>query len=1215
MSKMQLTDAQQRAAVTRAHVNVALTSGAGCGKTAVLAHRFTQLLLTQPDQDDPLAGLVALTFTDKAALEMRQRLAELLAELAAESSGDDLLKLRRWSEKLPEARVMTIHSFCAALLRTHAIAAGVDPGFSVLADELVTAQMIVDAAEQAVLAAVESGDRAAAEVVEALGFAQTVREVGGLVSDRLGCDLADYADPQATLARWRRRVEQQARAAWGALDNDADLAAELKELTEAPCSDPADKLGLWRDEKLAVAADIINDPAARTVENFAAIDKGPGNIGSKASWGGAEQVKAMRSRLKSFTERLCTWVIFTEKLNELDTRAAGVLACLTALARRANERFAAAKRAKGVLDFVDLLDRAAELLAKDHGLRSRISGQIGQMLIDECQDTNAFQLDMLVGLASDGRAECPPGKLCLIGDTKQSIYRFRGAQVEVFDRLCDRLGPGARESLDISFRTHAAGVAFINALFAPLMGESYEAICAHRRQAPPQPSVEIILAGARDDEEIDSAATARQAQAAALAQRIREIIDDRPLVVWDRDSEKFRPARYGDIAVLFARMTYSLDYERELAARGVPYYVVAGTGFFRQQEIYDLLNALRVIDDPFDDTALIGLLRSSLFGLDDNALMHLAQSTDQPYALNFRPERLSDRLAPDDLAAMSAAVAMVGRLHRQKDSLGIAALLETVTAETGCLACHISRPHGGRRIGNVRMLIDRARSAWREGMTLSSFISQMNTYTLNQSRYEQAAVAGEEGNVVRLMTVHKAKGLEFPVVFVPDLNWAAGNSYTSRLLRRADWGLTCSLPGDEESDVQADKPLSHRLAMLREKTDDEAETIRKYYVAVTRHMDHLVLVGADRRDKHGKLKSAHSFIRQMDDVLAISQAIGDDGRGELRYGDDYIAACRRLTPTTPRKRRSQAPPGKAMLAEAGDAADLLARIAAWSDPDAPVPPLLGPLPTDVGRAELAVTALGDFAACPMLYRWRHELRVPPRALPDATAASTASCDDGRRSSADRPAVDPATAGTFFHRCVELLDFTRPQPSAALAQLAAEEMSLPADHAAALAEELAEMIARFGEHELWRRVAQADPTLRELKFLLTVGPATLRGQIDLLFRDSAGAWCVVDYKSDRLADDSPAGLADHSSHHRLQMLTYAVAAGRHLRAPAPPATLYYLRSAATHTFTFDEASLAAGENELAVLAESLIASRRSGQFEMRRSATCDFCPYGALCGRC
>ena len=240
MSKMQLTDAQRRAAVDKAGVNTALTSGAGCGKTAVLAHRFTQLLLDRPDADDPLAGLVALTFTDKAALQMRQRLAELLGELAADSGGADLLKLRGWIERLPEARIMTIHSFCASLLRTHAIPAGVDPGFTVLADELVKGQMIDEAAEQATLGAVESGDRPAAELVAELGFTQAVSEVAALVAHRLGLALADYTDPQATLDRWRRQLADEAQAAWRRLADDDALAAELEALTDGPIADPAD---------------------------------------------------------------------------------------------------------------------------------------------------------------------------------------------------------------------------------------------------------------------------------------------------------------------------------------------------------------------------------------------------------------------------------------------------------------------------------------------------------------------------------------------------------------------------------------------------------------------------------------------------------------------------------------------------------------------------------------------------------------------------------------------------------------------------------------------------------------------------------------------------------------------------------------------------------------------------------------------------------------
>jgi len=1212
MSPMQLTPGQRRAALDKARVNTALTSGAGCGKTAVLAHRFAHLLLNWSGEDDPLAGLVALTFTDKAALEMRQRLAELLGEIAS-SGGEDHRKVRGWVERLPEARIMTIHSFCASLLRVHAISAGVDPGFVVLADELVTRQMTAEAAEQATASAVESGEIAAARLVAELGFDETVREVAKLVASRLEWDAAACADPEKTLARWSGLAQADAEAAWNALACDTDLAAELEELTSAPCSDPDDELAKWRDEKLAIAQNIISGPADRTVENFRAIAESPGNLGAAASWGGKGCATAMRHRLRDFLDRLAQWSIYTEGLNELDRAAADSLACLTSLAESAKERFEAAKRARGALDFVDLLEQAGALLKSDPKLRSRISGQISQLLIDECQDTNAFQLKMLVGLASDGGDDCPQGKLCLIGDAKQSIYRFRGAEANVFVDLCDRLGPGGRENLDVSFRTHAGGVAFVNALFGPLMGEAYEEIHAHRRQTPPQPSVEIVLAGAEDGEEIDLAATACALQAGATAQRIREMIDNQERLVWDRGSGQFRAAAYGDIAILFARMTQSLDYERQLAARGIPYYVVAGTGFFRQQEIYDVLNALRIIDNPFDDGALVGLLRSGIVGLEDNSLMHLAESTAAPHAVNFRPEQLAGRVAAGELAAMSAGIEMVRRLHRQKDSLGLDGLIEAILSETGYEASLIAQPFAARKIGNVRMLIERARSAWREGMTLSNFITQMNAFTLSESRYEQAAVAGEEDNVVRLMTVHKAKGLEFPIVFVPDLNTSTGQSHTARVLRRADWGLTCRLTGDE--DDQADRPLSHRLAKLREDADEQAETIRKYYVALTRHEDHLVLVGADWRDRQGRLKQAGSFIRQVDEVLALSQGLaGGKERGEIGYGDGYVAVCRLMRPTPADRRGGDTPAGKKMLTEASDAVRLVAKIGETADSSAPAPPLLGRLPLEVGRAELAVTALGDFAACPMLYQWRHELRIPAGAAGDEAVCSSTGIAAQQAGPYGSVGIDAAAAGTFFHRCVELLDFAQPQPASVLASQAAEEVSLPADLVEELTAALTEMLSRFSRHELWGQISEAGQTLRELDFLLKVGPATLRGQIDLLLCGPEGVWRVVDYKSDKLADESKCGLAEHSLHHRLQMLIYAMAAGRHLQGPAPQATLYYLRPAASHTFLFDEAALSAGEDELTTLLKSLIAARRSGQFEKRRSENCQFCGYAALCER-
>jgi len=252
--------------------------------------------------------------------------------------------------------------------------------------------------------------------------------------------------------------------------------------------------------------------------------------------------------------------------------------------------------------------------------------------------------------------------------------------------------------------------------------------------------------------------------------------------------------------------------------------------------------------------------------------------------------------------------------------------------------------------------------------------------------------------------------------------------------------------------------------------------------------------------------------------------------------------------------------------------------------------LVGPLAASIGGVEIAVTALGDFAQCPMLYRWRHDLRIPRGMEKPARSRPTGSQGDaqGFRSLG----LDAATLGTLYHKCMELLDLAHPQPADLLLAAAAAETEIDDPPAmAALAGELAAMLVKFRGHELWGRLAAARQTYRELDFVMDCPPATLRGQIDLLVCDAAGRWRIVDYKSD---DVDAAAAAEHAARYQLQMLLYAAAAQGRLGRGVESATLYFLRPAVAVEMDVSPAAVEAVRRRAGELAGRLVAARREGQ---------------------
>ncbi|MGC9454005.1 MAG: UvrD-helicase domain-containing protein [Phycisphaerae bacterium] len=1185
-----LTDAQRRAGIKRIGDNLALRSGAGCGKTLVLTRRFAELLLNVGRDANPLDRLVAVTFTEKAAMEMTSRVRKFLSARAAQArSQADRMLWRNWVQELPEARISTIHAFCARLLRTCAVEAGLDPGFAVCADELLTARMRNEAAEQALLAAVEREDEDAMSALNLLTFDAAAAGARTLLETRTSWRPEDYSDAESVLARWDKLLRQYREKLLDDMRRDIALAAAARVLEDLSCDDPSDKLAPAHAAAREFTVQVFQEgtrPSREAAESVAGVDL---RGGSQKNWGGKEAKKELVEALKVVRQAAGSWIEAAEGLGEADRQSAETLVTLVRLAQEANELYAAEKRGRGLLDFDDLLLTTHTLLSEHDETARRLREGLDQLLLDEAQDTGALEVELLKKVIGDGE-----GRLFLVGDDKQSIYRFRGAQVEVFRDWCDELGPRRLEDLDLSFRTHPAGVAFINHLFGRLMGQTYAPIQAHRGDSPPQPSVEMVLVSGDEHSPVSNSDDAWRAQADATAERIREMLDSREALVRNADDTGWRPVRQGDIAVLMTRMTNTAPLERALAQRGIDYYVVAGTGFFQRQEVLDLLNALRAIDNPRDDVALVGVLRSEMFAVTDESLLKLRESVSPPYFPALLADGPAEALPDDQADACRRCVEMIRDLHRRKDSVGIGELLEEVLSATGYEAVLLSRFQGRRMVGNIRRTVELARQATVSGLTLAQFVRQMSEQTAEQSRQEQAAVSGEQEDVVRLMTVHKAKGLEFPVVILPDLNHTRQGP-KGPLLNRLDWGWTLNVSGDEESGPSEEKPLSFRVARKIEAEDQKSEDIRTLYVAVTRHRDHLVFVGADVRDKNGETIKGDNTLSQLNEVFGLTAA-ADAGRDRIGYGDGYELALKQVKWSPVRGLGKQSSRGGQLLRAASSPVQFVEAVASAGGKKESEPPLLGPLPADVGDVEVAVTALSDFEHCPLLYRRRYELRMPP---PDRRAAEASA------------GPDALTLGTLYHRAMELVDFDRPQPADALIRRAAADTELDDDaEPATITAEFERMLETLRQTALWESLKKADTKLRELDFILELSPAVLRGQIDLLVGFPDRGWEVIDYKSDRVSDEH---LPEHAAGYELQMLCYALAVRACMGEAPSSARLVFLRSGRTYEFDVTDEKLSAAERDISELARRLISARRSGRFEPKQSPACRRCPYARLCG--
>ena len=713
--------AERRRALEDLDTTFLVEAAAGSGKTTLLLGRIVNLVRSGRAR---LAEIAAVTFTEKAAADLRIR---LRGELERAGLSDAL-------RELEIARIGTIHAFAAALLRERPVEAGVDPGFTV-ADPL-TARLHLDRAWEAWLPEALSDPAAAGPVRDAIEAGLSLdrlRELAiALVEQRDRLDglpgAAEFPEPPAAMnADVRATIRRLAELARGAAKDPEDRAARALQ-----------DLAAWDHQ----TAGLPDDDQVRALLAAGRLPDKPERLGNKAKWRGRGALEECREGLAALRARVDA------------ARAVSRHNLLASLARWAAgfvDAYAVAKARAGCLDFTDLLLRARDLVRDRPDVRRDFQRGIRYLLVDEFQDTDPLQLEIVLQLA-DG---APAGSLFVVGDPKQSIYRFRRADIETYEAAKGTIAArGEVLSVRANFRSTAAILHAVNAVFQDVMvpppdGAYQPAYVPLEASPETEPGVPpVVLALPPDLPPATSAADAWAQEARLVAAYL------------SREVERARRFRYGDVALLFRAMTGVVAYEDAFRAAGIPFRTVGGRHYYDRSEVGWTIAALVAIEDPHDPVALVGALRSPFFGVTDEALLRLHASGGELCYLRPLPQ------GADPL--LSAAWALLGALHQERNAVSPAALVERLLAGTQVLAAYGLEPQGEARVANLLKVLDTARALEATGaLTFRGFVRWLRDR--GAARYEEEESAIDAEDAVRLMTIHKAKGLEFPVVVVPDL--------------------------------------------------------------------------------------------------------------------------------------------------------------------------------------------------------------------------------------------------------------------------------------------------------------------------------------------------------------------------------------------------------------------------------------------------------------
>jgi ATP-dependent exoDNAse (exonuclease V) beta subunit len=809
--------------------NVVLEASAGTGKTTVLVARYVNLLARGADP----ANILAITFTRKAAAEMRERIVRELRRAADQSVFDR----GRWTairDRLADIQISTIDAFCLALLREFPLEAGVDPGFE-MADETQVPALVEVALDRSLRTFMSMTKREPdfALVLAQLGITRTREGLAHLLERRLvAWDALDRF-----LARGPSTLAAHDVCA-GTVRRLADLLAGIPGgaaafLDSGPVRHPRFEM-LARDLRRLAEFERADDAAVRGLVDRVAAHFLTGTGKPRTSdrslypycaehYPNAGAARSHRAAVVALSQAVYDLVrAFARDLNVILARG------IRRMFSIAEAEYRKALNERSVLDFSDLLKRAVELLRRmDEFSQSRflLENRYHHVLVDEFQDTSRAQwelVSLLVEAWGEGLGTAGDTSIFIVGDRKQSIYRFRDADVALLQeaaRYIDGLHPGggARRSIARSFRAVPELLAFINEVCAELATTASrpDDFCYDETDRfPVEADVPRRRGFALGVQASPDPAVCAAAVAAEIARVLRE--DS----VRDRQTGVPRVARPGDIAILFRSRASHREYERELELRGIPTYVYKGLGFFDADEIKDVSALIRFLAKPSSDLRAAAFLRSRFARISDRGLAALAPRLAAALT-DVDPPAALDALADDDRAVLAHARPEVTRWIADVDRVPPADLLERILAESA-YAYEVRGPRRQQAWENLKKMRALVRRVQNRGYaTLARIADHLDSLSAGD---ESNAVL-EALDAVNLMTVHAAKGLEFPIVFV--VNLAKGASGPPRPVRLGVDGISVG-PFVSEDDEE-------------ERAREREETKRLLYVALTRARDRLYL--------------------------------------------------------------------------------------------------------------------------------------------------------------------------------------------------------------------------------------------------------------------------------------------------------------------------------------------------------------------------------------
>ncbi|MCB6366449.1 helicase-exonuclease AddAB subunit AddA [Intestinibacillus massiliensis] len=1180
--------AEQREAIENRGGTLLVSAAAGSGKTAVLVERVLRRL-TDPADPADIDRFLMVTYTNAAAAELRGKIADALTARLAQSPDD--ARLRRQLFLVHRAQITTVHAFCLNLAREQFAALGIAPDFRI-ADQGESLPLMDEVLDTVLETLYEQEDAGFLALSDQLTAGRDDKRLHEVVRETYG-KIQAHPRPDAFLARVRAGFAEPAgdpaQTPHGqVLLREARLAAAYG----LSCLDRAiaelENDDALRDAYLpaflsdrARAQELLDAAGRGDWDGAVALAQGVGFDRLKSVRGyedkqHLEALKAQREEWKGAAKKIAGRLlcVTAAEAEEDRARVAPAMCALADTVARFTEAFAAEKRRRNLVDFNDLEHFAIRLLLDADGapteLARSLSAQFTEVLVDEYQDTNAVQ-DAIFSAVSDGGK-----RLFMVGDVKQSIYSFRLANPYIFlskyqafadaDAAAD--GAPRRVVLSRNFRSRGAVLDTTNYIFRSVMSREvgdldYDAREMLYRGADfpdaddPRYDTELCVIDAAKDPETGETPDKAQAEARAVAQRIAGLLRG-GFPVYDKTLGRMRPAVASDCTILLRSVkSKAAVYARALEEAGLSAQAADSTGLLAAVEVRAVVSLLGVIDNPRQDVELIGALRSPLFGFTEQRLAEI---------------RLLDKkacfydafcLAAQQGGDAARFAAQLARWRLLAADLPVYQILQMLYDETGALGVYGALPNGAKRQENLLAFFERARAYEAQGHRgLFRFLNLLRGMLANGEDFP-AAGTEPDGGAVRIMSIHKSKGLEFPVVFLADCAKSFNESdlYAPVLVHsELGFGPKCR---DMERGIQY--PTMQRLAIAAQaRREQVSEELRILYVGMTRAREKLVVTCASG--------SAISSLKKWAPLAAL------DKIPPYALGAARSTALWLLTPLLRH-------PAAGALRE-------WAEVSIAPDTDAPGDMVIRCLRAADCAAPALQKAASGARSLETPLAVHPPVPYPGQALRDIPAKLTATgikkgfkAEEAaeytpptvqREKTLRRPFFDqaarglaPSEVGTAHHLFMQFADFGAcGTPDAVKCECArlAERHILSAGQAAAID---AEKIAAFFQSALYLDAVRSGKLRREFKFSVLAPAAQfypgteglaeeqvlLQGVIDCLIEREDG-FVVVDFKTDRV---SLATAADRAASYRPQLDAYAYAVEQIFSKPVTGRVIYFFHT--------------------------------------------------------